>query len=60
MSAYNHNLLLSACWSGLATEDERQQLSYAAGMWAAGEHRITKAETILAERILRRSNKDKD
>ena len=53
---YKHNLLLSACHSGLATTEECERMSYAAGMWACGEHKITRAETTLAETVLARSN----
>lgn len=55
MSSAKHNLLLQACHSGLATTSECEQLSYAAGMWACGEHKITRAEVTLAETILKRS-----
>lgn len=33
----DHDLCLKACQSGNATEEECSRLSYAAGMWAAGE-----------------------
>lgn len=63
MSNYKHNLLLSACHSGVATTQECEQMSYAASMWACGEHKITEAEVMLAETVLARSNvanSDKD
>jgi hypothetical protein len=56
MSNSKHNLLLSACRSGFATTQECERMSHAAGMWACGEHKITKAEVALAETVLSRSN----
>lgn len=56
MSNYKHNLLLTACHSGLATTDECERMGYAAGMWACGEHKITKSEVLLAETVLARSS----
>ena len=56
MSNSKHNLLLSACHSGLATTQECERMSHAAGMWACGEHKITRAEILLAETVLARSS----
>lgn len=51
-SSYNHNLLLRACSCPRATEEQIRKLSYAAGMWATGDRKITKAEIKLAHELL--------
>lgn len=58
MKKYQHDLLLRACASKEATEEEKNELSYAASMAAAGEMRLTqqilkKAETILGRARMR-------
>lgn len=55
MSNYKHKLLLIACGSNQASESEKNKLSYAAGMWATGERKITHAEVRLANEILSRN-----
>ena len=56
MQKYNHDLLLRACASGAATEEEKNVLSYAASMAAAGVARIAPRKVKMAQAILDRAH----